>query len=269
MIRRHLGDRFLLFSQHDHAQLSGELARHYGNRDFTPPDPLEVTVRAVARHDCGWPLHDELPTLNKDSLPLDVFETPLDVAIGVWQAGVERVANETLYTQLLVSLHVLGLSGFAAARQHDRREQFELNKFQHGQVEKQVALRKQLGMALDVPLRLGLAVRSDLPQEEQLRRNHNIVQTMDRISLGLCCTELMFEKIDGIVPRPGAPALTLNFQRSDDFALRVTPWPFDREAIELEIPYRAVAAGKYDDAEEFRAAYAGAEQMRMKMTVHS
>src|SRR3954470_12372868 len=204
MIRRAMEDRFLLFAQHDHAQLSGELARHYGNRFFAKPDPLEQTIRAVALHDCGWPLHDDRPTLNKEGLPLDVFESPLDVAIGVWQAGVEAVANEPPYTQLLVSLHVLGLSGFAATRQHDRREQFELNKFQHRQIEKQVELRKRLGLAVDVPLKLGLAIRSDIAEEERLRRNHNLVQTMDRISLGLCCTELPFEKIEGIVPRPGS-----------------------------------------------------------------
>jgi len=126
-----------------------------------------------------------------------------------------------------------------------------------------------LGMPLDVPLRLGLAVRSDLAEEEKLRRNHNIVQTMDRISLGLCCTELMFEKIEGIVPRPGATAVTLNFSRTEDFALRVQPWPFDGEKIEMEIPYRAVPLAKYEDVEEFRAAYAAAAQMRMKMTLHA
>src|SRR5205823_9167662 len=137
MIRREMGSSFLLIAQDDHARLSGELARHYGNRFFAKAEPFEETIRAVALHDCGWPLHDDRPTLNKDGLPLDVFETPLDIAIYVWQAGVEAVANENVYTQLLVSLHVLGLSGFAAARQHDRREQFELNKFQHRQIEKQ------------------------------------------------------------------------------------------------------------------------------------
>ena len=190
MIRRDMGDSFFLFAQDDHARLSGQLAKHYGNRLFAKPDPLEQTIRAVARHDCGWPLHDERPTLNKDGLPLDV------------------------------------------------------------------------------PLRLGLAVRTDLAEEEKLRRNHNIVQTMDRISLGLCCTELVFEKIEGIVPRPGAAAVTLRFIRTDDFALRVEPWPFDQERIDLGMAYRAVAAGKYDDVEEFRSAYAKAEQMRTKMTVH-
>lgn len=263
-----MGDWFFLFAQDDHAQLSGQLAAHYGNRWFSRPDPLEATVSAVALHDCGWSLHDDRPTLNKDGLPLDVFESLLEIAVAVWQAGVDRVADEDSYTQLLVSLHVLGLSGFAASHQHGRREQFELNKFQHRQIEKQVELRKRLGMALDVPLKLGLAVKTGIPEEEKLRRNHNIVQTMDRISLGLCCTELVFPKIEGIVPRPGAAPVTLDFSRTDDFALRVEPWPFDEQKIELEIAYRAVATGPYADVEEFRAAYTDARPSRMKMRVH-
>ena len=89
-----MGSSFLLFAQDDHARLSGELARHYGNRFFAKAEPFEETIRAVALHDCGWPTHDERPTLNKDGLPLDVFETPMDVAIGVWLAGVEKVADE-------------------------------------------------------------------------------------------------------------------------------------------------------------------------------
>jgi len=55
-----------------------------------------------------------------------------------------------------------------------------------------------------VPLKLGLAVRSDLAQEEQLRRNHNMRAGDGSDQFGLCCTDLVFEKIEGILPRPGA-----------------------------------------------------------------
>jgi hypothetical protein len=268
MIRRHLGELFYLFAQDDHARLSGELARRYGNKWFARPDPLEEVVRAVGLHDCGWSIHDQRPTLNKDGLPVDVFETPLAIALEVWREGVERVKNEAPYTQLMVSLHVLGLSGFAASHAHDRLEQFELNKFQHRQIEIQESLRKRLGMALDVPLRLGLAVTHESPQEENLRRNHLILQTMDRISLGLCSTEMPFARIEGIMPRPGGPLVTLSFERTDLWALKVAPWPFEVEKIEVEVPYRAVAAGKYD-VEEFRTAYSAAQEQRVKMIVHA
>jgi len=214
-------------------------------------------------------MHDQMPTLNKDGLPLDVFETPLDLAIGVWQAGVQKVADEAVYTQLLVSLHVLGLSGFAAARQHDRREQFELNKFQQRQIEKQVELRKRLGMRTDVALKLGLALRGDLQEEERLRRNYFILQTMDRISLGFCCDELVFTEIEGIVPKLGMAAETLKFARTADWAMRIEPWPFDKDRIEIAMPYKEVAARKYESEAEFREIYENAQAGRVMMSVHA
>jgi uncharacterized protein DUF3891 len=224
-------------------------------------------VRAVGLHDCGWPVHDERPTLNKQGLPLHVFETPLNVALEVWQAGVERVANEEPYTQLLVSLHVMGLSGFAAANVHDRREQFELNKFQQRQIEKQVELRNRLGMRTDIAMKLGLAIRTDLEEEERLRRNYLIMQTMDRISLGLCCDEAPFGKIEEIVPKLGMNAVTLNFARVGEFELGVEPWAFDEERVEIEMPYKEVPARKYEDVEEFRGIYQDAHVRRVKMVV--
>ena len=37
---------------------------------------LENTITGISLHDCGWPIHDERPTLNPDRIPLDVFESP-------------------------------------------------------------------------------------------------------------------------------------------------------------------------------------------------
>src|SRR5687767_15264144 len=112
MIRRLAGDRFLLIAQHDHALLSGQLAERYGNARFATPQPREAVVRAVGMHDCGWPMHDERPTLNAEGWPVDVFETPLPLALKVWQAATDRMAGEDPYARMLVSLHVLGLSAF-------------------------------------------------------------------------------------------------------------------------------------------------------------
>jgi hypothetical protein len=268
MIRKHVGNLFHLFAQDDHARMSGKLAEHYGNKWFSKPDPAAEVVAAVGLHDCGWPLHDDRPTLNKEGLPADVFETPLPIALEVWREAVERVKTHPPYTQLIVSLHVMGLSGFAAGHAHDRLEQFELNKFQHRQIEIQEKLRKAMGMALDVPLRLGLAVDHGHPQEEKLRRNHLILQTLDRISLALCSTEMPFAKIEGIVPRTGAAAVSLTFTRTGPWALKVEPWPFDAQEIEVEMPYRAVEARKYENVEEFRVAYSEAAEMKVKMIVH-
>lgn len=270
MIRRQVGEQFVLVTQNDHAILAGQLARHYGNGRFLRADPLEETIRAVVLHDCGWPLHDQEPTLNKDGLPLHVFETPLEVATRVWEESCQRAEGqgEPDYTQLLISLHVLGLSAYAATHKHSRPEEFELNKFQHRQIERQEELRRRLGMATDVPLRLGLAVPTNIPREEQLRRNHLILQAMDRLSLALCCTEPPFTKIENILPKWGAAPVTLRFKHIGGTTVKVEPWPFDQLTISLSVPARAIPARRYK-LDEFRAAFQAAQPEQLLLTIHA
>lgn len=268
MIRRRMEDEFFLITQHDHAVLSSQLASHYGNGRFLPADPRAETISAIRLHDCGWPLHDDSPTLNAGHLPLDVFETPLDLGIRVWRASAENVVNEAMYTQLLVSLHVLGLSGCAASHTHTRTEQFELNKFQQREIERQVELRKQLGLSTEIPLRLGLALDNRTQSEAVLKFNHNIFQAMDRISLALCCTEPPFPRIENIFPRPGSTPDTLHFRRSSATSLRVEPWPFDARALNFKVPFRAVSAQSYASVEEFRQCYAAAPIQHLAVSVH-
>ena len=258
MIRRHVGDWFYLISQNDHAHLSGRIAAHFGNAMFAPPDPREETVTAISMHDCGWPLHDEQPLLNRDGLPLDVFESPLTNSLRLWTAAAERAETVSPYVGLLVSLHVLGLSGFAATRQHSRQEVFELNRFQHAEIERQEALRRKLGLATDRPTRLGLSLEPGDPAEQKLRRNHGIVQIHDRLSLALCCTQLPVAEIENVVAKPGESPITLDLSRPAPTTVVVHPWPFDQPILKLSVPYRAVPARRYANLEEFHAEYAKA-----------
>ena len=155
MIRRSVGDDFLLISQTDHAVLAGELAGHFGNAKFARPMPLQPVLTAVTMHDQGWPLHDEEPTLNQRGLPLDVFEVPRAIALLVWEASAARAAVVDPYAGLLVSLHSLALSIHAASSSTHKDEKFDVrkmqelfavNKFQHREVERQEGLRRELGL---------------------------------------------------------------------------------------------------------------------------
>src|SRR4030095_2546254 len=81
-----------------------------------------------------------------------------------WGESVRCATEQNPYAGLLVSLHVLALSALAEKRDqspHERfkdpRDLFDLNKFQHKQIEHQQALRAALDLRTDVPLRLGLA----------------------------------------------------------------------------------------------------------------
>ena len=268
MIRRLAGDRFILIAQHDHALLAGELASRYGNGRFARPDPWEATVAAAAHHDAGWPLHDAAPTLNAAGLPTDVFETPLRTALRVWAEAAELASRHGDYAQLLVSLHVMGLSGYAATNPHTREELFDLNCFQQREIERQELLRRRLGLRTDLPLRLGLAVRRGDEAEEQLRRNHQVIQVVDRISLALCCSQMPFDVIEDVIPRPGAGPLCIRFARSGEASVRVDPWPFDCPQVHVSVPARSVPARPYESVEALHEVYNAADIERLEMLVH-
>ena len=274
MIRHRLSDQFVLMAQHDHAQLSGRLATHVGNGLFAPPAPYQETVDGIGLHDCGWPLHDERPTLNPQGLPLHVLESPMAVAIPVWSESVRLAAEHNGYSGLLVSLHVLNLSALAESRDQqaherhrDRRELFELNKFQHKQVETQESLRRNLGLRTDIPLRLGRAAPGTGAREDLLLFGYHLLKLMDAISLDACSGGDLFEQVDEVYPRPGAKPLTLRIGHPAPFMLTVDPWPFDRPEVRYDVPCRRVPAQRYEGEAEFHRALDAAPPDRVTVTV--
>src|SRR5688572_15068262 len=269
MIRREHGSDFLLMTQHDHSLLSGELARHVGNGVFAAPLPFGETVEGIANHDAGWPLHDDEPTLNAGGLPLHVFEVPAAVAIRVWSASVDRARALGPYEGLLVSLHVLGLSAWAVGRPTEgsasRQEMFEMNKFQHRQVEVQDELRRELGLSTEVPLNLGLAAGGTSAADDQLLFNFRLLAALDRVSLCLCCGKALFPVMEDVPARPGEGPTKVLVAMPDDSTVTLDPWPFDREEIRLGVAARRLRKRAFESVEAFREAYraAGVETLEL------
>ena len=262
MIRHDAGDAFLLIAQHDHALLSGQFAERIGNALFAPPAPFREAVDGVALHDCGWPVHDDEPTLNPKGQPLHVLESTMAIATRVWGESAKRAAARHPYTGLLVSLHVTALSTFAQSQgwvPHERAktpaEHFMLNKFQQQQFELQEQLRRALKMRTDLPLHNGLAEPGADEAEDLLAFNYGLLKAMDRVSLDLCCSEDLFREIEDVTPRPGETPLTIKVRHTGRGSMELSPWPFAVERLEFEVPCRRLPAKTYADDEAFRAAY--------------
>jgi hypothetical protein len=267
MIRREAHGQFVLITQHDHALLAGRLARRFGNARFARPQPAEPTLRGIDLHDSGWPLHDQAPTLNARHLPLDVFETPRDIGLKVWTASVERAAAENLYSGLLVSLHVLSLSQLLADLHRSPRDQFEINKFQHREIERQEEFRRELGLPTDLPLKMGLAEPRIDPREDELTFNFRLLQAMDRVSLALCCTNEPFDQIKNLPPQPGEPGLAVKLQKDGPTGLIVEPWIFDSPQLAESIICRRLPATPLADDVALAAAYAAAPEETLFFTL--
>ena len=256
MIRHRADDEFFLITQHDHALLSGRLAEHLSGNPIRKPSPQ--AIQGIALHDCGWPLHDDEPTLNSEGLPLHVFETPPAISTKVWSASASRTANKEPYSGLLVSLHVLSLSFMSQASHRSPHDVFELNKFQHRQVELQEELRTRLDMRIDLPLTHGLAQPGTSTQEDALLFDFYLLKMMDVLSLAVCCSEDLSVSLENVFPHPGSSPIHLHLARPRALSATLNPWPFDTSPVEFPVPFRRTPARAYASVEEFRGAYAAA-----------
>lgn len=269
MIRRDAGSDFLLIAQHDHALLAGEFARRLGRDWLAAPYPYEETSEGISQHDCGWPLHDDWPTLNSEGLPLHVFEAPVSLATQVWSASVARAMDLGDYQGLLVSLHAFNLSAIHLqhAKGLSRGDLFEMNKFQHRQIEIQEDLRGRLGLSNEVPRRLGLAKMGASAEDDRLLFNFRLLTAMDRISLSLCCGELLFPKMEDVLPGPGKPPILIELSMPEAGVMVVRPWIFDQGEMSFSVPARRVRKGGFESLEAFREAYrnAGVEEVTLAL----
>ena len=259
-----MGDEFWLITQPDHARLAGAIARAVGNRSFVKSTRAAV-YDAVDRHDDGWAAHDHAPTLDDSGQPTDVFDTLRAIEHAAWLGSAELAAAADPYLGLLVALHSLALSALAAGAvaqgpldDEHRRRQFDLNKIQHALIEIVEHLRGRLGLAVDRPLRLGMADGWSTPAEDQLKFDFRLLQASDALSLRLCCDHPPAGLVPQLCPRPAAAAIALQTRVAHDGAMLVQPWPFAEPAIRLDVPYRAVSALTHGDVSRFREAFAGA-----------
>ena len=267
MIRHTHGDTFLLITQHDHALLSGKFAERVGNGMFAPPSPYRQVVDGIALHDCGWPLHDDEPTLNANGLPSDVFETTRPIALKVWTASADKASAEELYAGLLTSLHVLSLSVFATSETSFAHEKFDLDdpherfavlKFQQREIARQEDLRQRLGLRTEKPLHhAGLPKEGMQRAEDQLQFNFRMLQAMDAISLAACCTKPPMSQTQDVFRTPGGEKVKLSLARRGNDVL-VDPWPFAVNEIALQIPAARVPGTTYASDDALRAAFASA-----------
>ena len=262
VIRREAQGEFILVTQHDHALIACELADHFGNQQFARPEPRKSALRGVELHDCGWPRHDDQPTISKEGKPLDVFETPREIALPVWTASAEKASAADPYAGLLVSLHVLSLSVFASSQTPFEHEKFDLSepaskfavsKFQHREIERQENLRTELGLRTDKPTHHKHPHEVTQKKEDQLTFNFRMLQAMDLISLAACCTKPPATQTQDVMPQPGAKPIKLNLARRGNDVL-IDPWPFDQPQIELKIPVCRIAGKTYANNDELRAA---------------
>jgi Protein of unknown function (DUF3891) len=214
VIVRETADGYVLIKQHDHALVSGEIAKRWAER----PRPLDSTLFAIAHHDVAWRGPDSEVRWNEETgRPYSFAEYPSELKVKAYEEGLDWVEERDAYAACLCSMHYEKL----------------LRQFGGSEAEKEfveAAVRRQ------ERLRAGMSEE----ELENLERNLGLLRLCDGLSLFVCLNE----PGDDDDPPPYPEGFELSGERyrpawEDRRTLRLDPNPFS-EAFDIAIPYQTV-----------------------------
>lgn len=164
MIVREKEDKFILISQHDHAQISGDITK-YLNTDLYGSNHIDDVIVAAYQHDRGWIALDQTPKWN-GHVPYSFMNYPLIPKLKAYTQGLNEVENMNKYASLICSLHycsfsypVVSLESIDFLRQEEVRQRRIIN------------------------------VINDLSVVDSISSHLHILQFSDRLSLYVCLNE--------------------------------------------------------------------------------
>ena len=106
MIVRNAGERLVLITQPDHAELAAGVMQHcLALRSHPRRDAI---LHAVARHDVGWAVEDAAPRVDSETGEvLDFIHAPTAVRQGVWPRAIGLLETSDPYAAALVAQHAI------------------------------------------------------------------------------------------------------------------------------------------------------------------
>ncbi len=132
MLKTEYKNKIYFITQPDHAKVSGYLAAHWGNKEFTRPgyysdsqDPEKLraeTVLGIAEHDNGWWEWEAAPEPGTDGLPKGLSAVLKNQQEGMnrWRIGIPRLNKKHPYASLLISYHAFWLYAHSSGSEKNR-----------------------------------------------------------------------------------------------------------------------------------------------------
>lgn len=219
LIIRDNGVFFTLIRQHDHGLLSGEIASHWGNQDFSRPrDKLILTA---SLHDLSWIENDAVLHWNeKENKPYDFTSLPFKVRLPMYKKGLDLTERLHPYGSLLTSKHYCSF--------FTKGENRDVDEF----LEKEEVRQERLKSSFF---------------EEPLEKDLRDLQTWDNLSLYLCLNRPGVAKEnehpwfkEGIQAfNKNGESVTLHLRWLNERTVTLNPFPFS-ESWSTTLPYAQV-----------------------------
>lgn len=217
IVREMPNEQLLCIHQTSHALMAADFCRHWGNRDFAPPQPYGPTMIAIAQHDNGWYEWEQRPKLRPDGYPMDFVNDPDVVAkVQLWRRSVDRSAAQHPYAGILVGRH-------ASLLYQDSFDQIASEEAR-AHVAEFIADQQLL-------LELFRMQAADAPQmqrwlsDERIDANSRLLQFGDRASLQLIMPWAS-ERLFPLCPLDGQGTMVSIRMQFDEETVTFDPWPY-------------------------------------------
>ena len=249
--RKQSNGELLLIGQTDHSRLVGQLAAHWGNSEFTRPEPYDSVVRAAAYHDYGWLRYETSPLADpKSGEPYGFREVPFNQAqLDSYQQCIDWLSAIDRYSGLLVGMHRTGLwkgryqtIAYPASKYNPKGTRPEIEEL----VNRSEAWQKNERSAIG---------------EETIWVNYHLLQVWDLLGLYFCCQDPYDEYIEPVPMSYIDKNKSVRMTTKPIGAGHVTfePYPFDVRPLRVQIMCKRLPKASFPDEQAFRTAYFQAE----------
>ena len=259
MLRLETATGYYLITHPDHAHLAALFAGHWGNEQFTPPQPRTSVLHGIRVHDDGWAARDASPSITRQGKP-SAFSTELVGAysafeeidltayLAVREQAVELVEAIDPYAALLVSMHTYNLLTERADRSTIVPAQLPLlDAF----LERQRARQARL---LDT-VRSDPAYTAEEVSDKAVLNNFRLLQATDNLSLLSCVAHRRSATCLHPLPTLDGGESGIEVVPVGERQFRLAPWPFDQPEIRTCVKARHVEGHTFASPEELAAKF--------------
>ncbi len=275
MLKTPVEQHVWLIPQHQHAQISGYLAAHWGGvNGFARPGAFladaaphraaslrDEVVLGIAEHDNGWWETEAMPRFSaRDGLPVGLgeaaapspaneFDAWRQDGFERWRLGIARLATRHPYAALLTSLHAYWLYAVTfedlMAGEDDSRRHFIFGapEVAAGLAKDAAAVRQFLDEQQRRQTEFIARVERDprlagAVADAHLRPHLRLLQLLDALSLFLSMNDQREHRLPHVPRGSWADRVTLNWRREDELTIRLDPYPFDLDPLPVPLPVR-------------------------------
>ena len=233
----------VLVRQVDHQAQCADMARAWGNAQFSRPQPYGPVIAAAAWHDEGWRGWELAPAVSGGQ-PVNFTGMDRRTHVGIYRECIGRACERDPREGLLVSMHGRGLYEYTPPAQRDA----PARAFIAEQLELQRELRAELGGGPALEAWASAGVR--------------LVRTWDALSLYLTWRGLRegHARVLPQVPREaGDEGVDLHLSPDGPLDCIVTPWPFSGGEVALPVRAWRIEDRPYSTGRELADAIAAAD----------